>query len=76
MRKSWQVEGTARRLVVCLSRGGKGNGRGAEGKQTELCRLLEGSPGKDLGFYSKCKEKPLGGFEKRSDMMGFFFFFF
>ena len=55
MRKSWQVGGTARRLVVC-PRGCEGVGEKQKGSREGLADFLgERSPGKDFGFYSKLR---------------------
>lgn len=50
-------------------RGCEGVGERQKGSREGHADFLgERSPGKDFGFYSKCKEKPLEGFEKGSDI--------
>lgn len=49
-----------------LPGGSEGPEKGREGSNHADSR---GSPGKNLGFCSKCEERPLEGFEKGSDMI-------
>lgn len=42
------------------------------GRQGQVIQSLLGE-GKEFGFYSKIKEKPLKGFKQRSDVISFGF---